>query len=165
MDISPCNWGHTVVYRLPARLDPGSWIVRILSLTPDAVFLYIYPHHHWGPHNCIFRAPKKERRSSLQLLYNKLREALWHVDPPLHPRPSQSPWPEKWRTLASWSHHVCLGWGEMRHLKRCLTRITWRRCFPKGKTEKEEERDVNIPKHTKVPSKYHPPHKTSTVKT
>lgn len=107
MDIGPCNWGHTVVYRLPARLDPGSWIVRILSLTPDAVFLYIYPHHHWGPHNCIFRTPKKERRSSLQLLYNKLREALWHIDPPTpapvshHGLRNEGLWPAE-VTMSAW---------------------------------------------------------------
>lgn len=44
----------------------------------------------------------------------------------------------------------------MRHLTWCLTRIMWRRCFPKGITEVGEGREAKIAKPTQVHCQYHP---------
>lgn len=45
----------------------------------------------------------------------------------------------------------------------CLTRILWRRCFPKGKTKEEEGSNAKLTKPTEVHSI--PSHTTETVKT
>lgn len=165
MDVGPCNWGHTVVYWLQARLDPGPQIVRILSLTFDAVSLYIFSIIPGGltAASLELGTPKKERTSSLHLPYNNLREASGMLPPPPQPQLVTVAWDMK-DSGQLWSH-VYLGWGEMRHLKWCLTRVMWRRCFPKGKTEEEEGRDTKIANPTEVHSKYHPSHEIQTVKT
>lgn len=93
--------------------------------------------------------PKKGRSSSIKFLYTKFREVS-DMCPPL----SQSPRPRGWRTLASLAAHS-LGWRVMSHFQWHLTRITWRRHFPKGKTEEAEGRDAELAKTTKVHYKHH----------